>query len=74
MTKPSRLRLKGREAVAGSSLRFESARSAQKPPSPIGEMAASEPPLSTTSASPYWIVRRARPIAWLPDAHAETTA
>src|SRR5579864_7223086 len=36
-------------------------------------MAASLPPVSMTSASPYWMVRRAVPIAWLAEAQAEAT-
>ena len=34
---------------------------------------ASAPPPTTASASPYWIIRSAEPIAWAPEAQAETT-
>ncbi len=34
---------------------------------------ASEPPHTTASASPYWIMRSAEPTAWAPLAQAETT-
>ena len=43
-TKPSRSLSHGRLAVAGSSLRVESARGAAKPPTPSGLIVASEPP------------------------------
>ena len=35
--------------------------------------AASAPPVTMTSASPYWIVRREEPIEWLAEAQAEAT-
>ena len=35
--------------------------------------AASVPPQTTASASPYWIMRSAEPTAWAPLAQAETT-
>ena len=38
---------------AGSSLRVDSARAAQNPPSPSGVVAYSAPPANMTSASPY---------------------
>ena len=64
MTKPSRSRSNGREARCGSSLRVESARMAQKPPTPSGVMAASLPPAIMTSASPRWMKRKESPTAW----------
>ena len=62
-TKPSRSASKGREAVAGSSLRSESALQEQKPPMPERFTQASAPPAIITSASPYSIMRPASPIA-----------
>ena len=41
---------------------------------PIGETAASHPPATMTSASPYWIVLNASPMLLVPDAHAVTTS
>jgi len=73
-TKPSRSLSHGREAAAGSSLRVDNARMAAKPPRPKGEMVASEPPATTTSASPYSIMRLASPMQWRPVVHAVTTA
>ena len=35
--------------------------------------AASDPPQTTASASPAWIIRTPVPIAWAPAAHAEAT-
>ena len=64
ITKPSRSRSNGREARAGSSLRVESARMEQNPPTPRGVMAASLPPAIITSASPRWMSRKESPIAW----------
>src|SRR3954464_161779 len=61
--KPSRSRSKGRLALAGSSLRVESARSAPNPPMPIGVIAASEPPAIITSAPPRLMISNASPIA-----------
>ena len=52
MTKPSRPASQGRLAFSGSSLRVESARIAANPPTPMGVMAASDPPAIMTSASP----------------------
>ena len=64
MTKPSRSRSKGREARCGSSLRVESARMEQNPPTPSGVMAASLPPAIMASASPRWMSRKESPTAW----------
>src|SRR5262245_19630257 len=61
---PSRSRSKGRLARSGSSLRVDSARSAPKPPMPIGVIAASDPPASITSASPRRMISKASPMAW----------
>ena len=60
--------------VAGSSLRVESARDAQKPPTPSGETVASAPPATITSASPYSMRRAASPMQWLAVEHAVTIA
>ena len=65
---------KGREAVAGSSLRSERARRAQKPPTPSGVTVASEPPEMTTSASSLRIALSDSPSAWPAEAQAEATA
>jgi len=46
---------------------------AQKPPKESGVMAASAPPLSITSASPFCRWRNAVPSACDPAAHAEAT-
>ena len=61
--KPSRSLSNGRLALAGSSLRVESARSAPKPPMPIGVIAASDPPAIITSAAPRLMISKASPIA-----------
>jgi hypothetical protein len=54
MTIPARLESKGRLAALGSSLYEEHiAFIAQKPPKESGVIAASAPPLSITSASPF---------------------
>src|SRR6185436_13959681 len=44
-----------------------------KPASDRYVRAASLPPVSIRSASPYWMVRSAVPIAWFAEAHAEAT-
>ena len=71
-TKPSRSLSHGRLAVAGSSLRVDSARAAQKPPMPSGETVDSAPPATITSASPYSMMRTASPIECVPVVHAVT--
>src|SRR5678816_4919562 len=43
---------------------------AAKPPTPIGVIAASEPPQIMMSASPRDITRNASPTAWAPDEQA----
>jgi hypothetical protein len=63
MTKPSRSFSNGRLAPLGSSLRVDSARIAAKPPTPIGVIAASEPPAIITSASWRLMISNASPIA-----------
>ena len=42
----------------------------QKPPTPRGVIAASEPPAIMTSASPRWMSRKESPTAWAPLAQA----
>jgi hypothetical protein len=74
ITKPSRVASNGRDARRGLSLRVESAPMLAKPPIDIGVTAASDPPAIITSASPYWIVRNASPIACALVAHADTIA
>ena len=44
------------------------------PPMDIGVTAASEPPATMTSASPYWMMRNASPMACALEAQAETVA
>ena len=73
-TKPSRSRSQGRDAVAGSSLRVESARIAAKPPTASGVTTASEPPAIITSASPRRMMFAASPIACADVAQAVATA
>ena len=68
MTKPSRRASNGREMPVG-----DSASSAAKAARASGVSAASEPPVTTASASPYWIMRAASPIACAPAAQADTT-
>src|SRR6266699_3080104 len=64
MMKPSRSASKGRLARCGSSLRVDSARIAAKPPTPIGVIAASEPPAIMMSASPRRMISNDSPMAW----------
>ena len=40
------------------------------PAIPSGVMQLSVPPATITSASPYWMVRKASPMAFVPDAQA----
>src|SRR6185369_2262078 len=63
----------GRPAFAGSSLRVDNAFACPKPPRPQGVVAISPPPATITSASPYWMVRMPRPMAWVDVVHAVTT-
>ena len=72
MTKPSRSLSNGMEQRSGSSLP-ESAVSAAKPATPVGQMQLSVPPASITSASPAWMLRYASPMEWVPVAQAVTT-
>ena len=71
MTNPSRSRSNGRLARSGSSLRVDIAPMLQNPAIPSGVIAASEPPATMTSASPYWIALSALPIACAADAQAD---
>jgi len=68
------MQMNGRDAVAGSSFRSERAVMLAKPPIAIGVTVASAPPLMMMSASPYWMVRNASPIACALVAHADTVA
>ena len=72
MIKPFRSLSKGMEARAGSSVVFNAVR-AVKPATPMGVMLASVPPATITSASPYWMERKASPMEWVPVAQAVTT-
>ena len=74
ITKPSRSRSNGRLAFSGASFRVDRARIAAKPPTPIGVMAASEPPAIITSASPRRITSLASPSACADAAQAVQVA
>src|SRR4051794_6048859 len=74
MTNPSRSLSKGRLARVGSSLRVDSARIAANPPTPIGVIAASEPPAIITSASLRLMISKASPIACADAEHAVQVA
>ena len=74
ITKPSRSLSKGREAFSGASLRVERARIEQKPATPRGVIAASEPPAIIATASPRWIRRNESPTACAPLVHAVAVA
>src|SRR6476660_5451195 len=74
ITKPSRSLSHGRLARCGSSLRVESARMAAKPPTPIGVIAASEPPAIMTSASLRLMISNASPMACADAEHAVQVA
>ena len=63
MTKPSRSRSNGRLAFSGASLRVDRARMAANPPTPIGVIAASDPPAIMTSAAPRRMISQASPMA-----------
>ena len=67
MTKPSRRASNGREMPVS-----ESASSAANAAHDSGVSAASEPPVTTASASPAWIRRAEMPIACAPAEQAET--
>ena len=65
----------GPAGLLGRSLKLvESARAWAKPAMPIGQIAASAPPASMTSASSIAIIRAASPIEWAPVEQAVTTA
>ncbi len=72
ITKPSRSLSNGRDALAGASLRVESAFMFWKPAIDNGVMAASAPPAIIMSAMPRWMSRNDSPMAWADDAHADT--
>ena len=44
-----------------------------KAPTPKVVIVASQPPATTTSASPHWILLKASPTEWVPVAHADAT-
>ena len=67
ITNPSRRASNGREIPVGDSACIE-----LKLPNPNGVSVASAPPTTTASASSYWIMRSAAPIAWAPLEHADT--
>ena len=58
--------------MVGSSLRCDSARAEQKPPTPSGVTVDSHPPATITSASPRSIARAASPSECAPVEHADT--
>ena len=68
MTKPSRRASKGRLIPVCDSACIE-----LKQANPKSVSVASAPPHTTASASPYWIMRSAEPMAWAPLAQADTT-
>lgn len=72
MTNPLLFLSNGSEHFSGSST-VESAVNAVKPATPTGQILASVPPASITSASPHWILRYASPMECVPVAHAVTT-
>ena len=74
MTNPSRSLSNGRLARSGSSLRVESARMAANPPTPIGVMAASDPPTIMASAAPRLMISNASPTACAEAAQAVDVA
>ena len=53
---------------------MDSAFIAQKPPSEVGVVAYSAPPATIASASPYWIMRIARPMLCVAVVQAVTAA
>src|SRR5487761_1806180 len=73
-TKPSRSLSHGRLALVGSSLRVDIALAEQKPAIAVPVVANSVPPAIIASASPYWIIRAARPMLWVAVVHAVTQA
>ena len=64
ITNPSRPASKGREAWAGSWLRFDSAFMAAKPARPTRVIGASLPPHTTASTRPARMRSSPSPIAW----------
>src|SRR5712664_319976 len=73
-TNPSRPASHGRLARAGSSLRVESAFIEANPPTPIGVIVASVPPLIIISAAPRSIILKESPIACAEAEHAVAVA
>jgi hypothetical protein len=45
---------------------------ATKPAKQSGVIAASVPPVTQTSAIPFWRKKKASPMVWVPEAQAET--
>lgn len=75
ITKPSRVRSKGRDARAGVSLKpVDKVFAAAKAPRLTRSIAASAPPHTAMSASPQRISRAASPMAWRLAAQAVTGA
>jgi len=74
MTKPSRPRSNGRQALSGSSLRSLVALIWQKAPIVSGVIVASDPPASIATASPRLMISDASPMPCEPDAQALTIA
>ena len=74
ITKPSRSTSKGRLALLGSLFRVDTARIAQKAAIASGVTQASLPPAIMAVASPRRMASKASPIAWAPEAQAETVA
>ena len=72
--KPSRDALKGREACSGSSLRVERACMALNPPTPVGQIAASAPPVTIALALPRRMRLNALARALVEEAQAEVVA
>ena len=72
ITKPARSLSNGMDARKGSEDVLNAVRLVN-PATPKGQIHPSVPPARITSASPYWIARKASPMQWLPDAQAVTT-
>ena len=60
--------------MVGSSLRVDMALAEQKPAIAVPVVANSAPPAIITSASPYWIIRAAKPMLCVPVVQAVTHA
>ena len=72
ITNPSLSLSHGLDAVFGSSFLELNAFAEQKPATVRGVIAASAPPATITSASPYSIIRLASPIECVPEVQAVT--